>query len=65
MACILVTGGAGYIGSHTTHHLLALGHDVQVVDDLSHGYKHNVPEGRLHVLNLRDTAALDSLLQRF
>jgi UDP-glucose-4-epimerase GalE len=65
MARILVTGGAGYIGSHTTHHLLRLGHDVQVVDDLSHGYRHNVPEGRLHVLNLLDTAGLDALLQRF
>jgi len=65
MARILVTGGAGYIGSHTTHHLLRLGHDVQVVDDLSHGYRHNVPEGRLHVLNLLDTPALDALLQQY
>lgn len=65
MARILVTGGAGYIGSHTTHHLLRLGHDVQVVDDLSRGYRHNVPEGRLHVLNLLDTAGLDALLKRF
>jgi len=61
MARILVTGGAGYIGSHTTHHLLSKGHDVQVVDDLSKGYAHNVPEGRLHVLNLHDSAALDRL----
>jgi UDP-glucose-4-epimerase GalE len=35
------------------------------VDDLSHGYTHNVPEGRLHVLNLLDTVGLDALLQRF
>ncbi|MGO9239231.1 MAG: UDP-glucose 4-epimerase GalE [Bryobacteraceae bacterium] len=65
MARILVTGGAGYIGSHTAHYLLRLGHDVQVVDDLSYGYRHNVPEGRLHVLNLLDTAALDAVLARF
>lgn len=58
---VLVTGGAGYIGSHTTHHLLTLGHDVQVVDDLSKGYAHNVPAGRLHRVNLHDTAALDQL----
>ncbi len=64
MARILVTGGAGYIGSHTTHHLLSLGHDVQVLDDLSKGYAHNVPEGRLHVVNLHDTAALDRVFSK-
>ena len=61
MARILVTGGAGYIGSHTTHHLLRLGHDVTVADDLSKGYRHNVPDGRLHVLSLHDRQALDAL----
>lgn len=64
MARILVTGGAGYIGSHTTHHLLSLGHDVQVLDDLSKGYAHNVPEGRLHVVNLHDMAALDRVFSK-
>ncbi len=62
MAKILVTGGAGYIGSHTTHLLLARGHDVQVVDDLSRGHRHNVPDGRLHVLTLADTPGLTTLL---
>lgn len=61
MARILVTGGAGYIGSHTTHTLLDLGHDVEVVDDLSRGYEHNVPPGRLHRLRLQDQPALDKL----
>ena len=61
MARILITGGAGYIGSHTTHFLLRLGHDVQVADDLSKGYAHNVPEGRLHLVNLDDSKALDAL----
>lgn len=61
MARILVTGGAGYIGSHTTHHLLRLGHDVTVADDLSKGYRHNVPDGRLQVLSLHDRLALDAL----
>jgi len=61
MAKILVTGGAGYIGSHTTHALLAKGHNVQVLDDLSKGYAHNVPEGRLNVLNLHDTVGLADL----
>ncbi len=61
MAQILVTGGAGYIGSHTARFLLERGHDVHVLDDLSKGFAHNVPEGRLHVVNLHDAAALDGL----
>ena len=46
MRRILVTGGAGYIGSHTVRLLLARGYDVAVVDDLSKGYRHNVPPER-------------------
>ena len=65
MARILVTGGAGYIGSHTAHHLLERGHDVQVVDDLSKGYARNVAEGRLHVINLHDHLSLDRLFGSF
>ena len=61
MATILVTGGAGYIGAHTARLLLEEGHDVQVLDDLSKGYAHNVPKGRLHIVNLHDTTALDAL----
>ena len=41
----LVTGGAGFIGSHTAKHLLNMGHDVIVLDDLSGGYMENLPEG--------------------
>lgn len=39
-----MTGGAGFIGSHVATSLLALGHDVVVLDDLSGGFTENVPE---------------------
>ncbi|MEU8137431.1 UDP-glucose 4-epimerase GalE [Streptodolium elevatio] len=42
---LLVTGGAGYIGSVTTAVLLAAGHDVTVLDDLSTGHRDAVPPG--------------------
>jgi UDP-glucose 4-epimerase len=44
MARILVTGGAGYIGSHTLRHLLAAGHEPMVLDDLSAGHRAAVPD---------------------
>jgi len=57
-----VTGGAGYIGSHTVRLLLRQGHDVTVVDNLSKGYRHNVPPERLHEMDLADTKALAQLM---
>ena len=61
---ILVTGGAGYIGSTTAESLLAAGHDVTVLDDLSTGHRAAVPDGaRLHVGNYGDTAAVTALLE--
>jgi len=52
---ILITGGAGFIGSHVADALLSQGHEVHVVDDLSTGRRENVPEGAvLHVMDLRD-----------
>jgi UDP-glucose 4-epimerase len=39
----LVTGGAGFMGSHVAEHLLTMGHDVVVLDDLSGGFRENVP----------------------
>jgi len=61
---ILVTGGAGYIGSHTVRLLLARGYDVTVVDDLSKGYRHNVPPERLYELDIRNGSALTELLRQ-
>jgi UDP-glucose 4-epimerase len=40
---VLVTGGAGYIGSHMVHHLLQAGEDIVVLDNLSTGVKENLP----------------------
>ena len=42
---VLVTGGAGYIGSHAVRELRDAGHDVAVLDDLSHGHREAVPDG--------------------
>ena len=64
MQRILVTGGAGYIGSHTVRLLLARGYDVAVVDDLSKGYRENVPPARLYELNIRNGSALAELMRQ-
>lgn len=45
MPTSLVTGGAGFIGSHVVKHALALGHEVVVLDDLSGGFEDHIPEG--------------------
>jgi UDP-glucose 4-epimerase len=61
MKHILVTGGAGYIGSHMVQRLQALGHRVTVLDDLSGGFANAVGDAELVVASLGDVAALDRL----
>jgi UDP-glucose 4-epimerase len=55
---VCVTGGAGFIGSHVAEALLAHGHRVLIVDDLSSGRKENVPPGaEFHELDIRSAEA--------
>jgi UDP-glucose 4-epimerase len=57
---ILVTGGAGFIGSHIVDALLAAGHAPAVLDDLSSGSRDNLPAGvPLHVGDIADAAAVE------
>lgn len=61
----LVTGAAGFIGSHVTDHALALGMDVVAVDDLSGGYRDNVaPAARFIQGTVTDSAFIDELCRR-
>ncbi|MGG1311577.1 UDP-glucose 4-epimerase GalE [Cohnella laeviribosi] len=55
---VLVTGGAGYIGSHAVAALLEKGEDVVVVDNLYQGHREAVLGGKLYVGDIRDEAFL-------
>lgn len=59
----LITGGAGFIGSHVADACLAAGDEVWIVDDLSSGSRANVPSGaRLIELDVADAEALEDVL---
>lgn len=61
----LVTGGAGFVGSHTVFALLARGHDVVVLDNLRQGHAAAVPDGvRLIAGDLADLELMDSVLAK-
>ena len=61
---VLVTGGAGFIGSHIVDALVGEGHDVAVVDDLSTGDKGQVnSKARLHAVDFTDLAALSKVFE--
>ncbi len=63
---ILLTGGAGFIGSHVADRLVELGHEVAVLDDLSTGFREFVnPRARFYETDLRDAAALERCFAEF
>ncbi len=56
MSKILVTGGAGFIGSHLVDSLIRGGHEVPVVDDLSHGKRENINgQAKFYQMDIRDS----------
>jgi UDP-glucose 4-epimerase len=59
---ILVTGGAGYIGSHAVRLFMERGHDVWIYDSLALGHRKAVPAERLIVADLSETHRLDHVL---
>jgi len=62
----LVTGGAGFIGSHVARHLLRSGKHVLILDDLSGGFRENVPHGADFVQgSVLDVPLLESVFERF
>ncbi len=62
---IIVTGGAGFIGSHVVDAYLAAGHAVAVIDDLSTGSKRNLnPRAKFYKTDICDALAVDRIFRR-
>lgn len=62
---ILVTGGAGFIGSHIVDAYIELGHSVVVVDDLSTGFMENLnPKATFYKMDIRDFEAMKELFEK-
>jgi UDP-glucose 4-epimerase len=59
---VLVTGGAGFIGSHVVDTFLSAGHEVVIVDDLSTGRERNInPKARFYKMDIRDPRLIEIL----
>lgn len=63
---VLITGGAGFIGSALSTHLQAEGYQVHVLDDLSFGLRHlaAVPDDRFHQVDVRDREAVQRTMAK-
>lgn len=60
---ILITGGAGYIGSHTAYCMVQQGYNVVIIDKLVHGQQWHHPWARCIVADFADTQVLDTIFQ--
>lgn len=66
MTVSLVTGGAGFLGSHVADHLLNVGHEVVVLDDLSGGFVDNIPKGAIFAEgSILDEALIERLFSKY
>ena len=62
---ILITGGAGYIGSHVALNLIDAGYKVTIIDDLSTGNKNLIPNNAEFIkCNINEIEKIDSLLKK-
>lgn len=62
---IIVTGGAGFIGSHLVDAYITAGHTVSVIDNFSHGFRRNLnPQAKLYRCDIRNLSKLRSIIRR-
>lgn len=62
----LITGGAGFIGSHVARHCLEMGHEVIILDDLSGGFEDHIPKGAVFIKgSITDHDLLSSLFDKY
>lgn len=63
---VIITGGAGFIGSHVAKHCLDIGFDVVVIDDLSGGFKENIPPAVVfEQCNITESEEIDSIFAMY
>jgi UDP-glucose 4-epimerase len=63
---VLVTGGAGFIGSHVARHCLDMGYEVIILDDLSGGFEDHLPTGAEFVKgSVNDQSLIDQLFSQY
>ena len=61
---ILITGGAGFIGSNVADRFIELGHEVVIVDNLSSGYRKNInPKAKFYEIDIR-AAELEKIFEK-